>query len=120
MKDNADYLTRRLEESGRFEIVGKGSDQLPLVCFRLAGDNEFDEFDVAGQLAAERGWMLPAYTMPPDAQDVTVLRALVKSNMSRHRAEQFADDVTKACAALDKKGGLHPDIRKRVKRGVGY
>jgi hypothetical protein len=25
------------------------------------------EFDVASQLAAERGWMVPAYTLPPNA-----------------------------------------------------
>ncbi|MGH2986189.1 MAG: glutamate decarboxylase [Solirubrobacterales bacterium] len=120
MKSNAEFLADGLEKSGRFEIVGQGADQLPLVCFKLAGEPEFDEFDVAGQLAAERGWMLPAYTLPPDAQDVTVLRALIKSNVSRYRAETLIGDIAKACATLDKKGGLHPDMRKRVKTGTGY
>ena len=55
----------------------------------------FDEFDVASQLAAERGWMVPAYTLPPNAEHVTIMRALVKQTLGhvagldarrRHRA----------------------------------
>ncbi len=38
-------------------------EQLPWVAFRLAGDHaSYDESDVAWQLSAERGWMVPAYT----------------------------------------------------------
>ena len=29
-------------------------------------EHDYDEFDVAAQLAAERGWMVPAYTLPPE------------------------------------------------------
>ena len=28
----------------------------------------YDEFDIAWQLSAERGWMVPAYTLPPNAE----------------------------------------------------
>ena len=35
---------------------------LPLVAFRLVADSGYDEFDIAWQLSAERGWMVPAYT----------------------------------------------------------
>ena len=52
--------------------------RLPLVAFNLAEEHPYDEFDIAFQLAAERGWMVPAYTMPPNAQDVKMMRALVK------------------------------------------
>ena len=120
MKSNADHLVKRLVDSGRFEVIGAENEQLPLVCFRLTGDNPFDEFDVSGQLAAERGWMLPAYTMPPNAQDVTVMRALVKSNLDRSRTDLVADDLLAACETLDKKGGLHESERKRVHTGTGY
>jgi glutamate decarboxylase len=120
MKQNADYLARQLSESGRFELIGDGAEQLPLVCFRVAGDPGFDEFDVAGQLGAERGWMLPAYTMPPDAQEVTVMRAVVRSNISRSSAQTLAGDLAEACTTLDKKGRLPEDLRRRVKTGPGY
>ena len=52
---------------GEFELIGTDEEQLPLVAFKLAGERNYDEFDVAGQLAAERGWMVPAYTLPPNA-----------------------------------------------------
>ena len=116
MEDNARYLAGQLRDSGRFELIGEGLPQLPLVAFRLTGDVEYDEFDVSGQLAAERGWMVPAYTLPPDAQEVTVLRALVKENVSRAAARTLASDLLRACETLDNKGGLHPRDRKRAKR----
>ena len=60
-----------------------GEETLPLVAFNLAEQHPYDEFDIAFQLAAERGWMVPAYTMPPNAQDVKMMRALVKLTLSR-------------------------------------
>ncbi len=57
--------------------------------------------------------MLPAYTMPPDAQEVTVLRALVKSNVPGDIAEALSGDIIQACATLDSKGGLHANDRAR-------
>ena len=120
MDRNSSYLSSQLAETGRFELVGEGVPQLPLVCFRLAGDPAFDEFDVSGQLAAERGWMLPAYSMPPNAQEVVLMRALVKENVGHAAARTLADDLVKACETLDHKGGLHESERKRVKTGTGY
>ena len=120
LKQNAEFLAGQLRDCGRFELIGADAEQLPLVCFRLRADNNFDEFDVAGQVASERGWMLPAYTMPPDAQEVTVLRALVKSNVPRDIAEALSGDIIQACATLDSKGGLHANDRARVKSGVDY
>jgi glutamate decarboxylase len=107
--------------AGDFELVGdKDAEQLPLVAFRLAGEHDYDEFDVAGQLAAERGWMLPAYTLPPNAEHVTIMRALVKQTLGRSLAETLADDLAAACTTLDAKGGLHERDRRRVKTGTGY
>ena len=98
----------------------EGAEQLPLVAFQLAGDHNYDEFDIASQLAAERGWMVPAYTLPPNAQHVTIMRALVKLTLSHTLASTLADDIAQACETLAKKGGLHPIDRKRVKTGTGY
>lgn len=116
MAENARYLGEQIKEIGRFELVGADRPQLPLVCFRLSGDQAFDEFDVAGQIAAERGWMLPAYTLPPDAQDVTVMRALVSENVGHAAAATLVGDLDRACRDLDKKGGLHESDRARVLR----
>src|SRR4051812_12465898 len=121
MQANAQALGASIAATGRFELVGDASaEQLPLVAFRLAGECPFDEFDVASQLAAERGWMVPAYTLPPNAQDVTIMRALVKQTLGHALATALASDIEEACTTLDKKGGLHELDRRRVKTGVGY
>src|SRR4051794_26560074 len=121
MQANARALAEHIVGTGRFSLVGdEGAEQLPLVAFQLAGEQDFDEFDVASQLSAERGWMVPAYTLPPNAEHVTIMRALVKQTLGHSLASTLASDIADACATLDKKGGLHELDRRRVKTGVGY
>ena len=93
MQQNAAALAEKLEATGDFELIGDDEEQLPLVAFKLAGEKNYDEFDVSWQLSAERGWMLPAYTMPPNAEEVKVLRALVKQTLSREQIDRLADDI---------------------------
>jgi glutamate decarboxylase len=120
MEKNANALAGKLEATGNFELIGADREQLPLVAFKLTGEKDYDEFDVSWQLSAERGWMLPAYTMPPDAEDVKIMRALVKETLSRGQVNRLADDIVDACAMLDEKGGAHPAERKKMKMGPGY
>lgn len=121
MQQNAQTLAGRIADSGNFELVGgEHGEQLPLVAFRLTGERPYDEFDVASQLAAERGWMVPAYTLPPNADHVTILRALCKETLGHSLATALAADIDEACTTLDQKGGLHQLDRRRVKTGTGY
>jgi len=55
MQQNARVLAEKLEAMDRFELIGPDEEQLPLVAFQLTEGNDFDEFDVAWQLSAERG-----------------------------------------------------------------
>jgi glutamate decarboxylase len=122
MRKNADFLARNLEDSGRWDLIGRDRPQLPLVCFKLAGkeDLDYDEFDVAAQIASERGWMVPAYSLPPNAESEIVMRALVKENVSHAAARTLHQDLGDACETLAKKGGLHESDRRRAKTGTGY
>ncbi|HKH64133.1 MAG TPA: glutamate decarboxylase [Solirubrobacterales bacterium] len=120
MEQNAKALAEKLEANGNFELIGADKEQLPLVAFKLTDGHDYDEFDVSWQLSAERGWMLPAYTMPPDAEEVKVMRALVKETLGRAQVDRLADDIAEACTTLEEKGGAHPHERKKVKRSPGY
>ncbi|WP_344802267.1 glutamate decarboxylase [Microlunatus ginsengisoli] len=120
MQKNAQVLAERLRDLGRFDLIGADQEQLPLVAFQLSGDNAFDEFDLAWQLSAERGWMVPAYTLPPDAQDVTIMRALVKQTLSREHVDTLARDIADACQTLDRKGGAHESERAQMVTGPGH
>jgi glutamate decarboxylase len=120
MQSNAAHLAETIKGLGPFELVGSG-EQLPLAAFQLVGDDApYDAFDVSAQLAAMRGWMVPAYTMPPDAQEVQMMRALVKLTLGRTLVDALADDIAQAAKVLEKKGGLHETERKRAHTGTGY
>jgi glutamate decarboxylase len=121
MQENTRRLAQAIAELGPFRLVGEpGAEQLPLVAFQLAEERDYDEFDIASQLAAERGWMVPAYTLPPNADHITIMRALVKLTLGHGLAMTLASDIAEACTTLDRKGGLHELDRKRVKTGTGY
>ncbi len=121
MKYNARQLAKQIAEIGEFELIGGEEDeQLPLIAFKLTGEQAYDEFDVSAQLAAERGWMVPAYTLPPNAEHVKIMRILVKETLSHSLATTLGDDIAAACKALNVKGSLHEHDRKRVKTNTGF
>ncbi|UGS37802.1 Glutamate decarboxylase [Capillimicrobium parvum] len=120
MQENTRLLAARLAETGQFIEVGADEEKLPLVAFRLAEPRSFDEFDIAWQVSAERGWMLPAYTMPPKADHVKMLRALVKLNLSHALVNTLAQDIAAACETLERKGGAHESERAKIRTNVGY
>ena len=121
MQQNARALAANLRDTGRFEVIGENLEQLPLVAFRLSGEHTaYDESDIAWQLSAERGWMVPAYTLPPNAEKVKIMRALVKETMSREQVERLTRDLADACATLDQKGATAHVEREQIKMGTGY
>jgi glutamate decarboxylase len=120
MQQNAQVLADKLEALDLFEVIGRDEEQLPLVAFKLKGEQTYDEFDVAWQLSAERGWMVPAYTLPPDAQDVTIMRVLAKETLSREHVDTLARDIAQACETLAAKGGAHSSERRSMVVGPGH
>jgi glutamate decarboxylase len=121
MKFNARTLAKEIAATGEFELIGGEHDeQLPLVAFKLAGEHAYDEFDVSAQLAAQRGWMVPAYTLPPNAEHVKIMRVLVKETLGHSLTVCLGEDIAQACTTLAAKGSLHPSDRKRVKTNTGF
>jgi glutamate decarboxylase len=121
MNYNARTLAKEIEAIGEFELIGdEHEEQLPLVAFKLAAEHDYDEFDVAAQLAAERGWMVPAYTLPPNAEHVKIMRVLVKETLGHSLTMCLGQDIAEACTTLDAKGRLHESDRKRIKTNTGY
>lgn len=96
---NAMVLKRGLEATGRFNIVSKDIG-VPLVAFSLKDRSHHDEFEVSDSLR-RYGWIVPAYTMPPDAQHVIVLRVVVREDFSCTLAERLVGDIKKVLHELD-------------------
>ena len=50
----------------------------------------------------ESGWMVPAYSMPKDIEDMVVMRIVVRQGMSRDMADMLIQDIKNAVAELEK------------------
>lgn len=97
--ENAMVLKEGLEKTGRFDIVSKDHG-VPLVAFSLKDNSRHDEFEVA-EMLRRFGWIVPAYTMPADAQHITVLRVVIREDFSRTLAERLVTDIVKVLHELD-------------------
>ena len=64
--------------------------------------------------------MVPAYTLPPDAQHVKVMRALVKETLSREQVEPLAADIADGVRDAREEGRRARVRAQRVKTGTGY
>ena len=109
----AKALAREIEKIDEFELVGSGDD-LPVVCFRLTGDCPFTVFDLS-DLLRERGWIVPAYKMAPDAEDVAVLRIVVREGLSSDMASELIEDIKAAVAHLKANGAPAMPASRRAK-----
>jgi glutamate decarboxylase len=101
MLTNARYLNEQLTSTGRFEILNPNLSE-PVVTFRLNESNNFDAYHLSDRLRMS-GWIVPAYTLPPNAEHVTVLRAVVRADMSRDKVDILVKHINDACAYLDKR-----------------
>lgn len=102
--DHAIHLRQRLLESGYFQIMN-ATQRIPVVALTL--DNKltsFNEFDVSSKVR-ERGWVLSAYTMPPDAQEIRSLRVVIRPHLNSNVIDMLATDIIKACDYLAVHGG---------------
>ncbi len=102
-RDTAIYLAGEIGKMGPFDIIYDGSDGIPALSWKLKDgvDHGFTLFDLADRLRT-RGWLVPAYTMPPNREDLAIQRILVRHGFSRDMANLLLDDYRMAVAHLDK------------------
>ena len=105
LRDTAVRVGKRVAELEYFTLITDGTD-IPVVAFEIVGDPGFTVFDVSHELRA-RGWQVPAYTMPADAEDVAVLRIVVREGFSADLGSLLAEAIEEVCAELREKGGGH-------------
>ena len=72
----------------------------PLVTVGLK-DVSFNVFQLSEKLR-EKGWIIPAYTLPENAQELEVLRMVIKENFGRDMIDSLLDDIMEAYESLDK------------------
>jgi glutamate decarboxylase len=105
---NAQALARKLGDIEGLQLLNDGST-FPIVALR-ASDPERTDLTLLSHLLREHGWIVPAYTLPPEAQHITVLRMVVKENFSRDMVDMLAHDLRTALHTL--RSGPPPRARR--------
>ncbi len=96
-RDTAQWLAHEIAGLGPYQLVSEG-DGIPAFAFRI-GDAPYSVYDVSDALRV-RGWLVPAYTMPPALDHVAVLRIVVRNGFSRDLAGMLIDDLQHVDARL--------------------
>lgn len=98
---NASYLADLLQKSGKFTMINNGQT-LPIVAMSLSPNiKNYSVFNLSHKLR-ERGWVMSAYTMPANAEEISLLRVVVKENFSHDMADILFKDMIEACEFLEK------------------
>jgi glutamate decarboxylase len=95
--DVAQWLADEIGKLGPFEIIYDGRGGIPALAWKLKEgvDHNFTLFDLADRLRT-RGWLVPAYTLPPDREDLAIQRILVKHGFSKDLASLMMKDYVEA------------------------
>ena len=94
------HLSSAVAAMDQLQLVSDGSD-LPVFAFRLDDSiSTYTAYDLSRKLR-EAGWLVPAYTMPANREDLVVLRIVVRNGMSHDMAELFLRDLTRSLEWLD-------------------
>ena len=100
----AQYCHDQIGKMPCFENYAKKLEN-PLFIWHLEPEYEkkanWTLFDLQDKLM-EKGWMVPAYTMPKDIEDMVVMRIVVRQGMSRDMADMLMADIRDAVADLEK------------------
>lgn len=95
--ETAQYLADEIGQMGPFDIIYDGRGGIPAMAWKLKEgvDHGFTLFDLADRLRT-RGWLVPAYTLPPNREDLAIQRILVRHGFSRDLASLLLDDYVDA------------------------
>jgi glutamate decarboxylase len=100
-RDTSNFVAAQIADLGPFDMLSTGNG-IPALAFCLRDPTDYTVFDISEALRA-RGWIVPAYRMPPDLEDVAVLRIVVRNGFSREMAALFLDDLKRVISRLAQK-----------------
>ncbi len=96
---NARFLAEAIGSMGPFEMIYDGTGGgIPGLAWKLKEGVEhgFTLFDLAERLRTTNGWQVPAYSLPPNREDLAIQRILVRQDFSRELAVELVRDYASA------------------------
>jgi glutamate decarboxylase len=106
---NAKALRAELRNLDAFEMIGEETF-MPVIAVALKDGAKRDVFELSARIR-ETGWIVPAYRLPANAQDVAVLRMVVRESISRDMIDQLIEDLRHALGRAS--GALEPGQPRR-------
>ena len=94
------YLADKIGALGPFKIIYDGEGGIPGLCWELNDPENagFTLYDLA-DLLRDRGWLVPAYSMPPEREDLVIQRILVRHGFTREMADMLLREMESALAS---------------------
>jgi glutamate decarboxylase len=102
LRDIARYLASELEQFDELEVLRSG-ELTPSVIVKLKSEERFNAADLVAALA-QHGWIIPAFSLPANAEKVNVMRLNVKEGFNGELADRLLADFRQA---LDKLSQVH-------------
>jgi len=112
LRDIATGLSREIAKLGPFELISDGS-AIPVFAFKLRDGLPYSVYDLSDKLR-QSGWQVPAYTMPEGAENVAVLRVVVREGFSRDLADEMLKALGNAVAFFEKNPPAQPTAQGPV------
>jgi glutamate decarboxylase len=83
-------LAETIAKLGPFRIIYDGHGGIPGLCWELKDPSlsNFTLYDFADRLR-EKGWLVPAYSMPPNREDLVIQRILIRHGFTPEMAENL-------------------------------
>ncbi len=107
LREIAIHLSAGISKLGPFRLISEGTE-LPVFAFALAPEIEnYNVYDVSDKLR-QRGWLVPAYTFPPNREDLSVLRIVVRAGMHIEMADKLLEHLGEQTAELESLSGPLP------------
>ena len=105
------FVSSEIAKLEPFEVISKGQD-LPVVTWKIKEDAKvhFSLYDFVDRLRMN-GWLIPAYTMPKNREDLVVARIVVKHGFSKDLAAELVDDMKRHLAYFIGQEGMKPGKR---------
>ncbi|MDV6266650.1 glutamate decarboxylase [Rhodococcus globerulus] len=98
LRDTALMLSAAISKIDNMHIITDGT-AIPVLSFEVVDDPGFTVFDISHELRA-RGFQVPAYTMPAHAEDVAVLRIVLREGFSQDLAYKLVTAINEVVQQL--------------------
>ena len=116
-QETAYFLSEEIGKLDSFEVLSNGSD-IPVLAWKLKDGytDNWTLYDLSRQLRTY-GWQVPAYPLPKDMEEITIMRIVVRNGFSRDLAHLLLINLKQAVEFLN---SLDRPIKKDSKYDNGF